>query len=159
MKDEFNEICKDILFNKDFLKLKKIGHHEGNRFNHSFDVAYNTYKITKKHNLNYKEATRAALLHDFFLEDFADVCNWNLICNHGKIAKKNALKYYNLTPKQQNIIESHMFPLGFVLPKSKEAWLISGIDKYCATKEFFTNFRYSHVISIISLILILKKIF
>ena len=54
---------------KDFQKLKDYTHHEGNRYDHCLRVAYYTYKVTKRLNLNYKEATIAALVHDFFTNE------------------------------------------------------------------------------------------
>ena len=34
--------------------------------------------------------------------------------------------------KEQNIIESHMFPISNIAPKSKEAWMVSLSDKIVA---------------------------
>ena len=65
---EFNDIIFDILSLEEFDKLKKCAHHGINRHNHSLRVSYYTYKITKFLHLNYKCATRGALLHDFFTD-------------------------------------------------------------------------------------------
>ena len=64
--DEFYSIINDIITNDEFIKTKYIRHHGITRYNHSLGVAYHTFLVTKKLKLNYKEATRAALLHDFF---------------------------------------------------------------------------------------------
>ena len=69
---EFKTICKDILELNEFNKLKDVSHHGISRYNHSMRVSYYTYLITKKLHLNYKKATRAALLHDFFTDEVKD---------------------------------------------------------------------------------------
>ena len=51
-------------------------------------------------------------------------------------AYENASKYYELDNMQKNIIESHMFPLSYVLPKYKESWLVSLVDKTVAIYEY-----------------------
>ena len=51
------------------------------------------------------------------------------------MAVVNAKKYFELNETQENIIESHMFPMSKTLPKSKEAVLVSLMDKSAATYE------------------------
>ena len=41
-----------------------------------------------------------------------------------------------ITEKEKEAILSHMFPLG-PLPKTQEAWIITGADKLCACVEVF----------------------
>ena len=76
---EFNSIISDILKNKEFIDLKYEIHHGISRLDHSLNVARLTYKMCKRlHVKNYKEITRAALLHDFFrTEDVPDKCFLN----------------------------------------------------------------------------------
>ena len=69
MDREFIKIAEDILSNKEYQKLGREYHHGTTRLEHSLRVAKSTYLIAKKNGLDYKEATRASLLHDFFTED------------------------------------------------------------------------------------------
>ena len=40
-----------------------------------------------------------------------------------------------LSKKEENIIASHMFPLGEVKPNCKEAWIVTNVDKSVACYE------------------------
>ena len=91
--DEFYSIINDIITNDEFIKTKYIRHHGITRYNHSLRVAYHTFLVTKKLKLNYKEATRAALLHDFFLEETKDMNQHQALRKHPEYALKNAKKY------------------------------------------------------------------
>jgi len=55
-----------------------------------------------------------------------------------KEALENAQKFFPqyMTPKIENIILRHMFPLNIKLPKYKEAWVITMIDKKVSLKIF-----------------------
>ena len=53
---------------------------------------------------------------------------------HPKAAANNGVKYFNISNKEREAILSHIYPLG-PLPKSREAWIISLIDKVCTTTE------------------------
>ena len=130
---EFNKIISDILKNEIFINLGNEIHHGVTRLEHSLNVARTAYNWAKKLKWdNYEEITRAALLHDFFFSDDIKDCNQ---LHHQTIAARNAIKYFNINSKQQNIIAAHMFPLTKTMPKYKESWLVSFADKYCAIKE------------------------
>jgi len=72
---EFDSIINDIKNHPEFLKLKDEFHHGISRYEHSLRVSKMVYQMTKKLNLNYERATRAALLHDFFFNE--DVKEYN----------------------------------------------------------------------------------
>lgn len=84
------------------------------------------------------------MLHDLFLYDWRkkqpDHKGLHAFI-HGKIACENANKLFDLNKKEQNIIKSHMWPISLNLPKSKEAFLITAVDKYCALLESFEAFN------------------
>ena len=132
---EFYNIVNPILNIKDFQKLKDYTHHEGNRYDHCLRVAYYTYKVTKRLNLNYKEATIAALVHDFFTNEVENETKYMRLKKHPEIALKNASKYLDLTELQKDIIRTHMFPFTYKLPKYAESWLVNIIDNIAAIYE------------------------
>ncbi len=135
-KNEFEIIIKDIIENPNFKELDNETHHGISRFGHSYRVAEGVYKITKKLHFHYKEATRAALLHDFYfnyqLEENGEVKN---LIEHQNMALLNASKYYDLNDLQKNMIESHMFPMSKVFPKFKESICLTLVDKVVAIYE------------------------
>lgn len=134
---EFYKIIKDIANHEEFLKIKKIKHHGINRFNHSLRVSYYTYKLAKLLGFNYIEATRGALLHDFFLDELKNDGTLKSLQHHPRYALKNANKYFKLTRREKNIILSHMFPVGLNVPRYKESWLVDIIDDICSCYERF----------------------
>ncbi len=134
--NEFDKIVEDIINNQDFCELDNELHHGISRYGHSLRVAKGVYQMTKKLHLNYVEATRAALLHDFYfsyqLEDNGEFKN---LLEHQSVAFLNASKYYQLSALQKNMIESHMFPLCKALPKYKESFCLTAVDKVVALYE------------------------
>ena len=141
----FDDIAKDILDNKKYCKLANETHHGITRMSHSMRVARNTYKLAKKLHLNYVAATRAALLHDFFLnEEFGSNLGWVQGIIHPSIALQNAKGEFDLSDKECNAIAAHMFPMCATLPRYKESWVITIVDKGVAIYEYFTfKFNYT----------------
>ena len=139
---EFLEIIKPILEIEEFNDIKKRQHHGITRYDHSMNVAYITYAVCKNLNLKYKEATFAALLHDFFNKEVAKENGYKRLLDHPKYALKNASKYFELTELQKDIISKHMFPVTFRAPKYKESLIVSLIDKYSSINErIYTSLR------------------
>ncbi len=133
---EFNEIVADIIRSDKFLSLKKEAHHGINRLEHSLNVAKVTYMFAKRFNMkNYREITRAALLHDLFNNEELD--GVISLTNHPKKAADNAKKEFNITDLEYSMIASHMFPLTFKVPSNKESWLLVSTDKLVAIYEMF----------------------
>lgn len=133
--DEFYQIIDDIISNDKFIEIKYIRHHGITRYNHSLRVAYYTFKITKKLKLNYKEATRGALLHDFFTDEVKELKSSKALRRHPEYALANAQKYFKLTPLQEDIIVKHMYPVTKKMPKYKESWIVDIIDDVCSLYE------------------------
>jgi len=129
-------ITSDILFDEDFLKLKKEHHHgKTNRYDHSIRVALSVYKISKDKNMDYVSATRGALLHDFFLKEELGKQKFNNLTIHPEIAVKNAIRKFNINPHEQEIIRTHMYPITNEMPKTMEALLVSLVDKKVSIRE------------------------
>lgn len=140
----FMEIAVPIIEHEEYQQMRLIKHHDESVYEHSIKVAYHAYRIAYKHNLDWESTIRGALLHDFFLYKFKKTFSLRIITdsinhaiNHPKIALSNAKKYFDLNEKEENIIIGHMFPFG--IPKSKEAWIVSYVDKYIAVFEYASN--------------------
>lgn len=145
---EFNEILNDILSNETVQEMNKyIQHGEISCYSHCYYVAYYTYLICKKLKLDYKSAARGAMLHDLFLYDWHTTSPSDInekgahAWAHPRIALKNATKIFNLNKTEQDIIKNHMWSVTIKFPKTKEAFIVSCMDKYSATAETYTNCR------------------
>ncbi|MDD3341571.1 MAG: HD domain-containing protein [Bacilli bacterium] len=141
---KYLDIVNPILENKEFNKLNNIEHHGITRLDHSIRVSYYSYKISKVLKLDYREVARAGLLHDFFLSDEERTLKERFISvfTHPRIAVRKAGSLFELSDKEKNIIESHMFPLYTALPKYAESWLVSCTDKVVGSYEFLMKFGY-----------------
>ena len=137
MDQEYLDMLNDITNDEEYQKLKCEKHHGINRFEHSMRVAKRTYIVTKRRKMNYKEATRAAFLHDYFFSFQTTTDNIKGAYKHPIFALENSKKRYQLSAKESNIIRSHMFPLSKELPRSREAWIVTRVDKSIALYEFF----------------------
>ena len=122
-------ICSDILENDKFNKMKYEIHHGISRYEHVIRVAKATYKILNDINSpNLVSATRAALLHDFYLNsDLSEESE--VFKKHPSIALINAKKYFKIDELQEDIIKNHMFPATKQIPKHFESNLVSLVDK------------------------------
>ena len=138
---EFQKIIEPLITNETVLKMKNFRqHYETSCFDHCYVVAFYCYLICKKYNLDYKSATRAAMLHDLFLYDWRkrqeDRKGLHAF-THGKTACENACKLFDLNEKEKDMIIKHMWPVTIELPKSLEGFVLTFVDKYCATSETF----------------------
>lgn len=157
---EFLNIVNDILDNKEFQKLKKIKHHDTDRFDHSLRVSYYSYLITKALRLNYKKTARAGLLHDFFLEenDKEKVSRrLDTLLKHPKFALETASKYYELSDLEKDIIISHMYPITMNPPKYLESWIVDIVDDFAAVYEKYSSVVYKFITISNFLIMFLLK--
>ena len=132
----FDNIAKDIIKTNKFNELKSERHHGLTRYIHVMRVSKFTYKIAKFLHMDYVSATRAALLHDYYTaKDFDNVTEIKKLNMHPIIASNNASKEFELNAIEKNAIEAHMFPMGKTIPKYKESWLLTAVDKTVATYE------------------------
>ena len=137
--NNYMNIVKDIISNEMVQEMKQYRqHYNVSCFDHCLYVSYNLYAICKKHNLDYKSAARAGLVHDLFLYDWRkrqDGRKGLHAYTHPKTACDNAEKIFNLNEKEKDIILKHMWPVTLALPKYKETFLITYVDKYFAYSE------------------------
>ena len=133
---KFDVISKDIIEKDKFKSLKNEPHHGLTRYDHVLRVARNTYRVSKFLRMDYVSATRGALLHDYFNDyEYQSTKGMKKGSLHPVIALNNARREYSLNSKEENIIVSHMYPLGNVKPNCKESWVVSGVDKTVALYE------------------------
>lgn len=132
---QFDEITKDILNHDEFIKTKYEKHHGITRYDHLVRVSYYTYKVTKLLRLNYVEATRGALLHDFFTDEVKKENSISRLRKHPNYALDNSKKHFDITSLEENIIKTHMFPVTFTPPRYLESWIVVFMDNIAGIGE------------------------
>ncbi len=134
----------EILSSEQFLKLKSfIQHGNVTVYEHCIHVALCAIKLDDKLSTHARkrELVRGALLHDYFLYDWHNAeAPGNIHPKlhgfyHPGIALRNATRDFSLSQREKDIIRKHMWPLTFVPPRCREAWLVCLADKYASTLE------------------------
>jgi len=139
----YYDCIADIIDSEELERLKQITHHiSTTRFQHCVNVSYYSYILCRKFRLNARSAARAGLLHDLF---FYDRKEYNSSREkgqphhsrmHSEVALKNASELTDITLLEKDMIEKHMWPMTLKMPRYKETYIITVIDKYCAVLEF-----------------------
>ena len=132
---------EDILSHENFLKQKTFMQHgKMTTYDHVLAVTNRSLGIARHLPFHIDEAAlvRAALLHDYYLYDWHHPGKGHRFhfVRHGRWAKENAIRDFNVSKREQNAIRWHMFPASLVPPRHLEGWYISIADKLCAAKEF-----------------------
>lgn len=141
--DGFFECVRGIWDSPEVQSLRQYEQHlEIDRLQHITSVSFLAYEVCKHFGLDYAAAARAATMHDLFYYDWRDgeTGRWHKLhgYKHPKYAALNAKELYPaLSGKERDIIRRHMWPLTLALPKSREGFVVSLSDKYCATRELF----------------------
>ncbi|MEG2097220.1 MAG: phosphohydrolase [Pseudoflavonifractor sp.] len=142
----------DLLGTAEVQSMKGIHHHPGvSCYEHSVFVAYAAFRLARRWHLDYVSAARGGLLHDLYLYDPKDKTAHvgNQCFAHPKAALANAALLTTLTPKEQNMILAHMWPLAPKMPHYREAYVVNLADKLCATAEVFGYWRRSRMKQIV----------
>ncbi len=112
---------------------------------HCIKVSYMSYCICRRLGWDYREVARAGLLHDLFLYDWHTHAKETGERFHGfthpRTALNNAVKHFELTEKEKDMILRHMWPLTPVPPKSREGMVIVYSDKVCGMTETVARFK------------------
>ena len=157
--EEFNMIIYDLANHPTVQKMKLYRqHYDTNCFDHCYNVAFYSYLICKKLNLDYISVSRAGMLHDLFLYDWRKKQPEHKRFHgfrHPRIALNNASKLFDLNEKEKDIILKHMWPITIIPPKYIEGYIITLTDKYCALEESYNHyfnyfkkrklFRYTYI--------------
>lgn len=144
---EFFKILSPIINNYNVQLMKSFKQHGGtSTFEHCKHISELCFLINRRLKLNCNEIAlvQGAMLHDFYLYDWHNSNNPSRGKHgfvHPLIATRNAKRCFNIDKKIENIILSHMWPLTITkIPKSKEAWIVSCVDKYSSIQEIYRNF-------------------
>lgn len=117
-----------------------IQHGHISTYEHVLSVTRLSFYLNRRLHLGASdsELVRGAFLHDFYLYDWHNSNSHERLhgFHHPAVALKNALQRYTLSPVEQNIIKSHMWPLTlFSVPKYRAAVIVCLADKICSTYE------------------------
>lgn len=139
---EFEDIATEFINCEEYMLLLNENHHGIERLRHAFKVAKATYKISKLLGLDYKSATRAALLHDFFFDKQFDKSNnfVNKSKTHPEYALENSRRCFNINEIEADAILNHMYPLTPNKPESMEGITLSLVDKGIAITDWISSF-------------------
>lgn len=155
----FISIISDMIENNTVKQMNDFKqHYETTCFEHCLVASYYCYLLCKKFNLDYISCSRAAMVHDLFLYDWRKRQNGRKglhAFTHPQTAYDNASKLFDLNEKEKDIILKHMWPVTLALPKYKESYILTLVDKYCALNESYQEifnrfcqkkvFRYAYV--------------
>lgn len=137
---DYYSCVEDLLNDKDVLSMNDFCQHgDTSTLEHSLDVSFKSYKLSKSLALDYVSTARGGLLHDFFLYDWHNTKKDQRPhgLKHPKAALLNAKARFEINKVEEDIIVKHMWPLTFWAPKYKEAWIVSYIDTVCSLEETF----------------------
>lgn len=137
---------RDILDSEVFQSMDNfIQHGSTTCKEHCIQVSYIAYEICRNNGWDCRAAARAGLLHDLFLYDWHTHARETGEHFHGfthpRAAMDNAVKYFQVSVKEQNMILRHMWPLTPIPPKYKEGYTILYADKLCGLSEFFGHVK------------------
>jgi|GEM_PF-536544 len=135
---EFVSMIEDLWDHPSMLALDEYGQHlNTSRRQHSLNVAYVSYRMASRLNLNVQDTVRGALLHDLYLYDWRteQPVEGRHVNVHPAQALSNACAMTEVSDTMADCIVNHMWPLGDAKPQSKEAWVVQAADKLCAVLE------------------------
>lgn len=142
--NQFISLVGDLLEDPDVLSMRDIRQHSKtmNCLDHSIYVAYVSFLIARRLNLDYTAAARGAMLHDLHLRDWdQEEDGIRRLWRHPRYALENAEARYELSQLEKDIIVKHMWPLTRPLPRHKESFVVSMADKLCAITEMLRLHR------------------
>lgn len=133
----YRQCVSDLLEAGEVKSLENFEQHFGtSRLQHSLNVSYYSFLISKFLHCDYRSAARAGILHDLYLYDrHCDKTSESHVFRHPKEALKNAEELTDLNDIEKDAIINHMFPLSKGVPHYKESYVVSAADKYSAVLE------------------------
>lgn len=141
---EFYSHISGLLEHEQVMELDNfIQHYCYTRLKHSLDVSYYSFIITRILHWDSRSAARGGLLHDLFFYDWRDddyICTGKSHASeHPKIALENAKRICELNLVEEDIILKHMWLVTIAPPSYKESYVVTFVDKACATRELIIS--------------------
>ena len=135
--------AKDIFESENAQQRREhIQHGNTSVHKHCMDVARRCVRVNRKLGLNAveRDLIRGAILHDYFLYDWHTRKKENNEYLHGfthpRKALINAEREFDLSSRERDIIDKHMWPMTIHrIPKCRECWIVVAVDKYSAVAE------------------------
>jgi uncharacterized protein len=133
----FYDCIEDLADTEMVQRLAEYRHHmDISRLQHCLNVAYYSYLLAEKLGFDSRAAARGGLLHDLFFYDYkTSGFRRHHKYIHPRQALENARTLCELTGKEEEIILNHMWPSCTETPRHIETYIVSSVDKYCATFE------------------------
>lgn len=137
----FDACAKEVLAAQGVRRMEEfVQHGETSRLRHSAAVAYVSFYLSCRLpvRMDQKSLITGALLHDYYLYDWhvKDGRKGLHGLRHPRCALENAQRDFALNSKERDIILHHMWPLTLrLMPRSREAALVSAADKLCSVVE------------------------
>ena len=150
---EYSDCVKDLMENELVQRLGECPHHmDISRLQHVINVSYYSFLLAEKFGLDTRACARAGLLHDLFFYDYrTSEYGVKHTFVHPRQALDNARTITELSDKEEEIILNHMWPACIHSPRYMETYVVSMVDKYCATFEaanyFCRKLKYSKLFS------------
>lgn len=139
-KSEFMDIAGPLLDHPDVQRLAEFRHHlDKTRFDHSMEVAWQSFLLCKRFSLDCTTTVRGALLHDLFFYDWLHEGPRLHGFRHPKISLRNAREVTTLSKREKDIIKKHMWPLTIIPPRYPESWIVCLTDTYCTMKDYIAG--------------------
>lgn len=143
---DYMDCVRDIMKHPIFQSMDEFMQHGDTTCKtHCIKVSYMSYCICRRMGWDYAEAARAGLLHDLFLYDWHTHAKETGEHFHGfthpRTALNNAVRYFDLTEKEKDMILRHMWPLTPIPPKSREGLVIVYSDKFCGLIETVSRIK------------------
>lgn len=135
----FRELSRDLTEDIRVRRMSQyIQHGSTTTYDHVLRVARTAYRLN--HILHLKaddhSLIRASILHDYYLYDWHQQGDRLHGYHHARIAADNALRDFAISPAEQAMIRSHMWPLNlFSIPLSRGGWLLTIADKIASAQE------------------------
>lgn len=145
---EFRNLIYEVSTDRVVQRMKLYKQHcNTSCYAHCYEASFHCYRICKMLGFDYVSAVRGAMLHDLFLYDWrvsGKENKWHAF-THGKTAYENATKIFELNEIEKDMIVNHMWPMTISFPKTKEGWVLTFVDKYCALKEIIRYYVFNFI--------------
>ena len=140
---DYLDCVGELLVSPQVQAMRDIRHHPGvSCYEHSVFVSYTAFRLAGKWGGDRRAAARGGLLHDLYLYDPRSLPSWRQCFAHPVAAARNAAALEGaLSPKEENCILAHMWPLSVRAPHSREAAAVCLADKLCSVAEVLHVWR------------------